>query len=193
MSEDGRLAIRSYRMCFSLERRIHRIDRWRIPVPFGVPLRGIGYAAALLVGMLVLGGFPVIGPAIAAINPVLRLAVAPCAGGYLLYQWEIDGRPAHIALFSVARLHVGPRRIMAFRRMPATDTVVRLGDVTLAPDESTVRLRRGTVRGPGTVVLRHPFRSRASGSALRVSQEPGAPRWRGRQVTLQAGQRMVTR
>jgi hypothetical protein len=193
MGDDGRLAIRSYRMCFSLERRIHRIDRWRIPVPFGVPLRGIGYAAVLLVGMLVLGSLPVLGSAIAAINPVLRLAVVPCCGGYLLYQWEIDGRPAHIALFSIARLHLRPRRITAFRPIPAIDTAVRLGDVTLAPDESTARLRRGTVRGPGTVLLRHPFRSRASGSTLRVYQEPGAPRWRGREVTLRVGQRMVTR
>lgn len=193
MADDGRLAIRSYRMCFSLERRIHRIDRWRIPVPFGVPLRGIGYAAALLVGLLALSRFPLIGPAIAAINPAVRLVVVPCCGGYLLYQWEIDGRPAHIALFSIACLHFGPRRITAFRRMPEVDSVVRLGDVTLAPDEASARLRRGTVRGPATVVLRHPFRPRASGSALHVSQEPGAPRWRGRQVALRAGQRMVTR
>jgi len=193
MGEDGRLAIRSYRMCFSLERRIHRIDRWRIPVPFGVPLRGIGYAVVLLLGMLALSRFPVVGPALAAINPALRLVVVPCCGAYLLHRWEIDGRPAHIALFSIARLHFGPQRIVAFRRMPATDTVVRLGDVTLAPDESTSRLRRGTVRGPATVVLRHPFRPRAAGSALRVSQEEGAARWRGRQVTLRAGQRMVTR
>jgi hypothetical protein len=193
MGDDGRLTIRSYRMCFSLERRIHRIDRWRIPVPFGVPLRGIGYAAALLVGLLALARFPLIGPSLAAINPALRLIVVPGCGGYLLYQWEIDGRPAHVALLSMARLHFGPRRIMAFRRMPAVDSVVRLGDVTLAPDESSARLRRGTVRGPATVVLRHPFRSRATGSSLRVAQEPGAPRWRGRQVTLRGGQRMVTR
>ena len=31
--------IRSYRVCFSLERRIYKIDRWRLPVPWGVPLR----------------------------------------------------------------------------------------------------------------------------------------------------------
>jgi hypothetical protein len=193
MRDDGRLAIRSYRMCFSLERRIHRIDRWRIPVPFGVPLRGIGYAAALLVGLLVLGQFPVIGSAVNAIHPAIRLVVAPGVGGYLLYRWEIDGRPAHVALLSIARLRFGPRRIMAFRRMPATDTAVRLGDVALAPDESTARMRRGTVRGPATVVLRYPLRAAADGGTLRVSQEPGAPRWRGRQVTLTADQVLVTR
>jgi hypothetical protein len=193
MADDGRLAIRSYRVCFSLERRIHRIDRWRIPVPFGVPLRGIGYAAALLLGMLVLGRLPLIGAAVNAIHPAIRLVVAPCCGGYLLYLWEIDGRPAHIALASIVRLHLGPRRIMAFRRTPAVETAVRLGEVAVAPDESTTRLRRGTVRGPGTVVLRYPVRSRARGNALHVSQEPGAAQWRGRQVNLRAEQRLVTR
>jgi hypothetical protein len=193
MADDGRLAIRSYRVCFSLERRIHRIDRWRIPVPFGVPLRGIGYGAALLVAMLVLGRLPAIGPAISAIHPAIRFVVAPCCGGYLLYLWEIDGRPAHIALASIARLHLGSRRIMAFRRVATTDTVVRLGDVAVAADESTVRLRRGTVRGPATVVLRYPFKPRSSGSTLRVSDEPGEARWRGRQLTLRDDQRMVTR
>ncbi|MBS1882381.1 MAG: hypothetical protein JSS97_05430 [Actinobacteria bacterium] len=193
MGDDGRFAIRSYRMCFSLERRIHRVDRWRIPVPFGVPLRGIGYAAALLIAMLMLGHLPILGPAVTAIDPAIRLVVAPCCGAYLLYLWEIDGRPAHVALASMARLHLGPRRIAGFRRAPRPGTEVRLGDVALAPDESSIRMRRGTVRGPATVVLRYPFRPRASGSALRVSQEPGAARWRGRQVTLRSGQRMVTR
>jgi hypothetical protein len=193
MADDGRLAIRSYRMCFALERRIHRIDRWRIPVPFGVPLRGIGYAAALLLGILLLGGLPLVGPVIGAIHPALRLVVVPCCGGYLLYLWEIDGRPAHIALQSIVRLQLGPRRVMAFRRMPATDSVVHLGDVALAPDESSARLRRGIVRGPATVVMRYPFKPRATGSTLRVSEEPGEARWRGRQVSLRDDQRMVTR
>lgn len=193
MADDGRLAIRSYRVCFSLERRIHRVDHWRIPVPFGVPLRGIGYVAMLLLTMLVLGHLPAISQVLGAIHPAIRLVVVPCCGGYLLYLWEIDGRPAHIALLSAARLQVGPRRIAAFRRLPATGTAVRLADVALAADETTAGMRRGTVRGPATVVLRYPFKARTDGPTLRVHQEPGPARWRGRQLTLRADERMVTR
>ncbi len=193
MADDGRLPIRSYRVCFSLERRIHRIDHWRIPVPFGVPLRGIGYAAALLLGLLLATRLPGIGPALGALHPAIRLVVLPGCGGYLLYRWEIDGRPAHIALMSAARLQLGPRRISAFRALPVTGTEVRLADVAFAADETTSKLRRGTVHGPATVVLRYPFKARAEGATLQVRQEPGPARWRGRQVTLAADERMVTR
>jgi hypothetical protein len=193
MADDGRLAIRSYRVCFSLERRIHRIDRWRIPVPFGVPLRGIGYAVALFVGLLVVTRLPGIGPAFAAIHPAIRLVVVPGCAGYLLYRWEIDGRPAHIALMSAARLQLGPRRIAAFRPLPETGTEVRLADIAFAADETTTSLRRGTIRGPATVVLRYPFQAWAEGPTLHVRQQPGPARWRGRQVTLAADERMVTR
>jgi hypothetical protein len=193
MSDDGRLIIPSYRVCFSLERRIHKVDRWRIPVPFGVPLRGIGYGAALLAAILVLGRLPLIGPMVASIHPAIRLVVVPCCLGYLLYLWEIDGRPAHVALFSATRLHLSPRRIVAFRSAPEVGTVVHLGEVALAPDESAPRLRHGRVRGPATVVLRYPFHMRSARRTLHVSQAPGGPAWSGKQVTLRPGQRLVAR
>ena len=40
------LIIRSYRRVFEVDRRIYRVDRWALPVPGGVPLRGVGYFAA---------------------------------------------------------------------------------------------------------------------------------------------------
>ena len=35
-----RVIIRSYRRVFEVDRRIYRVDRWALPVPGGVPLRG---------------------------------------------------------------------------------------------------------------------------------------------------------
>ncbi len=32
--------------CFDLERRLHKIDRWRVPLPYGLPLRSLGYFVA---------------------------------------------------------------------------------------------------------------------------------------------------
>src|SRR5215213_10110090 len=46
---------------FVVDRRIYRVDRWALPVPGGVPLRGVAYFAAALVGVVVFGGMPGIG------------------------------------------------------------------------------------------------------------------------------------
>ena len=193
MSDEGRITIRSYRVCFTLERRIHKIDRWRIPVPFGVPLRGLGYAAGAALLMLALERLPGIGLAVGALHPALRFVALPVCIAFVLCRWEIDGRPAHVGLISMARFHLGPRRLIGFRAAPRTENVVRLRDVLVAPDESGSRLRRGTVRGPATVVLRYPFRARTGGGAMHITHQEGAAQWRGKQVSLTPGQRMVLR
>jgi len=41
MADQQTLQIRSFRVVFDLERRLHKIDRWRIPLPYGVPVRGL--------------------------------------------------------------------------------------------------------------------------------------------------------
>ena len=51
------LEVRSFRSVFALERRIYRIDTLRLN-PSGIPLRGICYAAALVVVALVAGAVP---------------------------------------------------------------------------------------------------------------------------------------
>jgi hypothetical protein len=46
--------IRSYQRIFRPERRIYQVEGHRLPVPGGVPLRWLAYAAAALVGVLAL-------------------------------------------------------------------------------------------------------------------------------------------
>lgn len=48
-------AIRSYQRIFRPERRIYQVEGHRLPVPGGVPLRWLAYAAASLVAVLALG------------------------------------------------------------------------------------------------------------------------------------------
>ena len=60
-AERPTLTIRSYRLAFALERRIHKIDRYRLPVPYGVPLRGLAYAVVVLAVVLALTALPVSG------------------------------------------------------------------------------------------------------------------------------------
>jgi hypothetical protein len=51
----GRETIRSYQRIFRPDRRLHQIEGRALPVPGGVPLRGLGYAGASLGVVLALG------------------------------------------------------------------------------------------------------------------------------------------
>ena len=53
---ERRVIIRSYRRVFEVDRRIYRVDRWALPVPGGVPLRAVGYFAATVLAVVILGG-----------------------------------------------------------------------------------------------------------------------------------------
>jgi hypothetical protein len=190
--DDGTVQIRSHRNCFKLERRIHKIDRWRIPLPFGIPLRGLGYAIATALAMLVLGRLPGLGLALKPVTPVVRFVVVPIAVAYVLTRWELDGRPAHAMLRSWALMGLRSRRLVAWRPAPPPGKVA-LAAVTVAADERGARLRPAVTHGPARVLIRYPFRARARGRTLLIDPERGAPRWRGKEIHLRDGQRAVIR
>jgi hypothetical protein len=192
MSESATIPIRSFRVCFRFERRIHKIDRWRIPLPFGVPLRGVGYAVALLIGVLLVQRTPVIGALFGSMPVPMRLVLLPIGAAYVLLQWEPDGRPAHALALGWLRMQVLPARLIAFRAAAAPQ-VVALGRVTVVPDESSARLRPAVVSGPAELVLRYPFDTTSRGRTLHIAGQDGPPRWRGKQIRLRAGQRAVIR
>jgi hypothetical protein len=193
MSDDqARIEIRSYRNCFKLERRIHKIDRWQIPIPFGLPLRGVGYAAGVELTLLILARVPVLGAALGAMSPELRFGILPIALAYVLTRWEIDGRPAHAVLRSFARMRARPKRLAGWRAAPSPGTVT-FGPITVAPDERSARLRPAVIEGPARVLVRYPFRTCRRWRTLVVEPEPGPPRWRGKEIALVRGQRVVIR
>lgn len=181
------LTISSYRACFRVERRIYKLDRWRLPVPWGVPLRGIGYAAAALVGVLVLSRVPVANVLLGGLHPAFRLLGIPIGVAYALCAFEPDGRPACRAIRARAGVRLRPRYVAAGRSVPAPGAVVRLGDVTLAADESASRYRRARIVGPCRIILRYPVRVHRSGlrdRRLALSQTSATPAERGTTVTI---------
>ena len=189
-----RLPIHSFRVVFELERRIHKIDRWRLPVPYGIPLRGLGYWAVALVATIVLARLPLVGSAIDVLPAPVRFVVLPVGVAYLLARVEVDGRPAHRAIAAWARLRVSPSRIAAARRVSAHGRVIRLGELTIVPDERTARYRSALIVGPADVLLRHPFSHGVRGRrrpTLHVRPLPGAPLLTGKRVQLRDGQRML--
>ena len=181
------VAIRSYRGCFQLERRLHRIDRWRIPVPYGIPLRGIAYALAALGGVLVLSGLPVLDALLGAFHPALRLVVLPIALAYAFCRVRVDGRPAHAALIAWLRFRSAPARRVGCRRAePACRE--RLADVHFAPDELGARYRPALIHGPAELLLRYPAAARQRRRILELRQHDGRPMWHGKRIRVDARQ-----
>ncbi len=183
--------IRSYSVCFQIERRLYRIDRWRLPAPNGVPLLGIGYTVILIFAILILDSFPGIGWFLHTLHPLVRYLVLPVGLTYLLIHWTVDGRPVHRTGLSFLRWRLSPARLVAFRRALEADHVTRFGTVTIAPDEEHARMRRGIIEGPARVILRYPTFARRRGRELRLRQREGQPLSRGRQITLRSDQRVV--
>jgi hypothetical protein len=192
MSQPG-TTIRSFRVVFELERRIHRIDRWRIPVPYGVPLRGVGYALAALAGVLALQKVPVAGEPLRLLAPPLRLVILPIGVAYLLSRLRIDGRPAHRFVFAWLDYVAGPKFISSFRRAPAPGSLDWVSEVTLAADGRAARPRAGVVEGPARILVRYPARARARRRVLELRTLPGGPMLQGKVVELRAGQRLEVR
>jgi hypothetical protein len=113
-----RLVIRSYRRVFAVDRRLYRVDRWALPVPGGVPLRGLGYFAVALAAVVLLGALPVIGGLLAGLSAPMRYVIVPLAIAMLGTHAAPDGRSAHRFAVAWVRLRLRSRRRCAGRRVP---------------------------------------------------------------------------
>src|SRR5256885_8614173 len=139
--DDGMVQIRSFRVCFQLERRLNKLGEWRIPLPYGLPLRGIGYAAVSLLAVLILRRLPISAQLLELMPVAIRFVALPIGVAYALTRVTIDGRPAHSAGIAWVRYRLSPTRVCAFR--PALGLQpVELGPITLASDDRGARSRR---------------------------------------------------
>jgi hypothetical protein len=147
------IAIDSYRSVFDLERRIYRVDKLRLN-PSGVPVRGVAYFTALLLVALVAASAPMLGPVVGLLPWYLRDLVSPAAGAALFAAIRIEGRPFHLAAWTLARYVCGPSRLLGHRRAPKSGREWCPPPVLLLPDGSEGRLRRLRCTGPGAVRVR---------------------------------------
>jgi hypothetical protein len=174
------LTIRSYRRVFEVDRRIYRVDRWALPVPGGVPLRGLGYFAAA-VGLVVgLGAVPGVGELVGVLSPPLRYVVVPLAVAVLGTQAAPDGRTAHRFALDWLRLRLRARRRSAGRAVPLEgERVPWHGVRAVRWDGDAAQVLRGRVRGPARVTFSAPValssrRGRLIARADREGRTPGA-------------------
>jgi hypothetical protein len=171
---EDRLIIRSYRRVFEVDRRIYRVDRWALPVPGGVPLRGVGYFAATLALVVVLGALPAIGELLAALSPPLRYVLLPLAVAVLGTQAAPDGRAAHRFAWEWLRLRLRARRRCAGRVVALEgEPTSWSGVLAVRWDGHGPRLHRGRVRGPARITVNVPVCLAQRGGRLVARAERG--------------------
>lgn len=169
------LVVRSYRRVFRIERRIHRIDRFLLPVPGGLPLRGVLYFLGALLALLALALLPGVEALLERVPAPVRYAVLPAALAVLGTQVAPDGRSAHRFALAWLAHRVRPRRRVAGRAVPPEGEPVSLSaTLALAPDEHASALRRARVRGAAVVRFRQPLPLRCTRRGWRA----GPRRWR---------------
>ena len=187
------VVIRSFRVVFALERRLFKVDRFRLPLAYGVPVRGIAYAAGVLLAVVLAGRLPLLGAVVDLVPPPFRFVALPVAVAAVLVRVRVDGLPAHHALRLWTAHRVRPRRLVGFRS-DTTPALVRPGDpIVFVPDASGPRLRRGVIEGVPAVAVRVPVRGRIRGRTLELAQTGEGPLRVGRRVAIPAGGRVVIR
>jgi hypothetical protein len=185
---DNKLILRSYRLAFEVERRIHRVDRFRIPVPYGIPLVALGYWAVVMVVFLVAGALPVLGTLLSALPWPLRLILLPGLVTRALCHKRADGRPAHEAITAYFTFLLSTKHLVGLAVAPHEDG--HLDALAVAGDEHGARFPRGVVRGPCTVLLRRPARVEVRARVVSVVPLVGDELRDPQEVVLPAGSRM---
>lgn len=110
-----------------------------------------------------IGGF-----ALGLIDWPLRLIVIPAAVATLATQATPDGRRADRFALSWLAVHLAPLRRSVSRALPTLGRAHLLGgELWVAPDERSPRLRRGRVRGPAIVFFSEPVAQCGSGRRRR--------------------------
>ena len=191
------MVVRSYRAVLDdVERRIYRVDRWRLPAPGGVQVRAILYAILAALAVMAAAKLPIVGALLGLLPVGVRVLALPVVAGWALASCRVDGRAPHHALAGLVRYLARARTLSGIRPTAACAAeVVPLGEVRIAPAGDEPAYRPGRVRGPARVVLRYPARVELEprGRRLRVSGlgERPRPLSRGRELRVPEGAEVV--
>lgn len=144
------IQIESYRAVFDLERRIYRIDRFKLN-PTGVPVRGVVYFLAVLACLLAAARLPVLGAAVTLVPWYLRYVALPGGVAAIAAVVRLEGRPFHLSARALARHALEGRDCVGLTRCTSIERRWRMDELVLLVDGSDSRLRRMRYVGPGTV------------------------------------------
>ncbi len=188
--------MRSFREVFQIERRLFKVDRWRIPLRSGLEVRAIVYAIACYAGLLIARGIP----PVAALHDLLPAPIGwlilPVGGALALARFRPDGRIPHHAALSVARWALSPRALAGLRPERGIGRpTLAISDVVMCADwRDGDRPLHGDVVGPATITARRHARLTATrGDAVLEVSLDGPALGRGHVLDLVAGERIEVR
>ena len=196
------LFLHSYRRVFRVERRLYRIEDWRLPLPGGIPLRAIVYFFAAELAVLVLARAPGTGLALAVLPVEWRFGVLPIACAMAGWWISPDGRPAHRFAATWLRARLTRRRRRAGLAVRAEGERLATPErLAIRPGVPGSRALRARVRGPAAIALCEPLllhsRPRGRGRREQLELRPaGGRRARGEAVegvVLEEGQTLWVR
>ena len=192
MEDSGKVVIRSFRLVFDRGyRRLFKIDRYRLPFAYGLPILGILYTAVAALALMLAAKLPVAGPALAALPPPIHWIALPVGLAMVMLHWRPDGLKPHAALWAWLEAAFTVEDLSCWQPAERDGDGLALGEITCTPDGREDRYRPGRVSGPTRVVLRYPARGWQRGRRLHVEQTSEQPLYLGTQVTLRAGERIV--
>lgn len=157
---EHRVLIRSYALVFRMQRKLFKIDRWRLPLPGGLEIRAIVYAIVVLLGDLIVSRLALIGPLTDMLPAPLHWAILPGLLVFVLVKLEVEGRPPHKVISSLLGWWVRPKYFIGL--LPAERPGIQAPIETLfvTPDWRSARYRPAEIDGPTAVVCRYPANAR---------------------------------
>jgi hypothetical protein len=197
---DRRVLIRSYALVFRMQRKLFKIDRWRLPLPGGLEIRAIVYAVIVLLGDLALSRVVLIGPATNELPAPLHWAILPGLVVFALVKLEVEGRPPHRVLSSLLGWWVRPKYFIGLRPATRPGAQVPIEVLSATPDWRSSRYRPSVINGPTTIVCRYPANARVplngrgepAGNEMYLG-EPSYERLvlEGNAIEIPAGKRLI--
>ena len=191
---DDRIVLRSYRLAFELERRIHRIDRYRVPLPYGVALADLGWGLAAAAAVGAATALPGIGGLLSLLPLPIRFLLLPGLVAHVLGRKGPDGRPAYERLLARALRQLRPARLLLGEAPRRRGAFVGLCEpVALVPDERMPDHRAGVIAGAGRVHVRRPARAVMRPGRVELTPLHGPPLRLTRTIALEPAQRVIVR
>jgi hypothetical protein len=175
MTEPQSHQIRSYHRAFHFELTLYNLGNIRLVRP--IPARGIFYAAAAEVAMLIAAHLPVIGGPITGLGWEVVYGLIPLSLAWVLTVAKIEGRRFHIAARAWGRHLSSPRHLVGgYRKARRPGTGWRPDPIVFIGDGRDGRAPRGLrLEGPGSVVLRYPCEASQRDATLTVKQTAQVP------------------
>lgn len=191
---DDKILLRSYRLAFEVERRIHRIDRYRVPLPYGVALGDLGWGLAAAAAVGAATTLPLIGGLLSLLPWPIRFLLLPGIAAHLLGRKGPDGRPAHERMLARWLQQLRPARFIFGERTVGSRECSALCDsLVIVPDERLPDHRAGIVSGAGPVHVRRPARAVVRPGTIDLTPLEGPPLRLTRTLSLELGHRVVVR